>query len=933
MLEAELPNVIRIQQSDLSIEVDEIAKGGDANVYRGLLWSKENQPPIPVAIKRIRVDLYGEATRSVAQKKEKKIIREMTIWSALQAYSNPHPHIVPLLGVTESPNGLLDFVSEYCIDSLASYLNDYENKPRRIELMIGTLRGLTHMHNLSIVHGDLKSTNVLVTRDGSPKICDFGHSREFGDRSSDQLVRSDASSSFQATVRYMSPEFFRANKTKPTVFSDIWAFGCLSLEILSQLHPYHAIQSEFLIPSAIRSGASPSVKPEYPNAAGCLNDVLWGLVKQCWILIPTQRPTSSALLQSIHELVARGLVNPAATTPLKPVLSMDDELTPLPSGVPDYTALLKGFKKKSTVTGNNTKVFIYLHESSSHTAQPDQASNCVAKHISLNRETNDSASAHFALENVLRQTLKERYRFQHQNIIAILGIDSSGGQHLGYVLEYCIDITRKQYKNKMPQDENLYIKYMTHILNGLQYMHNRISPIPHGDLTPANILVDHSGILKLTAFSVSRLISKIPAKERKLLVENERVSVRYMSPELLQDGAQPTPESDIWAFGNIAFWIFSGLRPYSEYNAEHDVALQITKGALPNEPSQLMDLESLDDTEFPERCSWLTNGVWSAIMKCWSTTTSERPTATQFLRDLDNRSEMSERAGIYDKWNIPGVQDLTGRVRKSETRNYGASLGWSRGVWRGTYDGRGARTTYVELWCWKTTLSQGYFRSSLEYYDQHFHEMDSRAKHSLLSQLGKAIQYLHHEISQGAIIHGNLSMETILVDSNGALKLSNFEFACQYAHADNLLEAPVIFAPPLSPYPSRWHAPEFFEVATDSGWPNPTQFTDIWSTGCLVVAIWTNKLPFTDCDTPGAISHIMHGSKPYMQEDCPLIIWEFANRFWSSPFYDRILAKGFLEHLESLLFTHQVFRVLLREFLSIVGVFDGGVSNGKGAIS
>ncbi|QRV74519.1 kinase domain protein [Ceratobasidium sp. AG-Ba] len=676
MLEAELPNVIRIQQSDLSIEVDEIAKGGDANVYRGLLWSKENQPPTPVAIKRIRVDLYGEATRSVAQKKEKKIIREITIWSALQAYSNPHPHIVLLLGVTESPNGLLDFVSEYCIDSLASYLNGYENKPRRIELMIGTLRGLTHMHNLSIVHGDLKSTNVLVTRDGSPKICDFGHSREFGDRSSDQLVRSDSSSSFQATVRYMSPEFFRANRTKPTVFSDIWAFGCLSLEILSQLHPYHAIQSEFLIPSAIRSGAIPSVKPEYPNAAGCLNDVLWSLVKQCWISVPAQRPTSSALLQSIDEVVARGLVNPAAATPLKPILSMDDELIQLPSGVRDYTILLKGLKKKSTVTGNNTKVIIYLDEKSSQTAGPDQTSHYVVKHLSLNRGTNDSAPVHFVLENILRQTFRERYSFQHQNITSILGIDSSGGQHLGYVLEYCSQGSFVLYKNKMPQDENLYIKYMTHILTGLQYMHNRMCPISHGDLTPANILVDHSGILKLTAFSVSQLISKLPAKERKLLVENERISVRYMSPELLQDGAQSTPESDIWAFGNVAFWIFSGLRPYSEYNAEHDVALQITKGTPPNEPGQLIGIEDLDNTELSEDCLWITNGIWSAIMKCWNATASERPTATQFLKELDNRSEMSERAGVYDKWNIAGVQDLTGRVKKSETRNYGMG-GWN----------------------------------------------------------------------------------------------------------------------------------------------------------------------------------------------------------------------------------------------------------------
>ncbi|KAG8742756.1 Retinal guanylyl cyclase 2 [Ceratobasidium sp. 414] len=515
-----------------------------------------------------------------------------------------------------------------------------------------------------------------------------------------------------------------------------------------------------------------------------------------------------------------------------------------------------------------------------------------------------------------------------------------------------------------------------------------ISPVPHGDLTPKNILVDGNGNLKLTSISLARLSLNLPASDRRTLFGEDTTSARYMSPELLQDEARPTPESDMWAFGNVAFWIFSGLMPYPDHQDEMQVIAQITKGLPPNGPNQLERLEELGGTPVPEDSLWQTNGVWSSILRCWDVTARKRLTATRFLHELENRSDMSERPAVFRRWDIAGITDLTGRIRKSETSNYGLSLGWSRGVWRGAYDGRGIRTTYITLWCWKTTLSQGFFRSSLEvvvkgvqltpknsttyaarqsirhqllllkqirhdnicpllgfdqqymefsgvpgivlefcsngtlqeYYAQKFHELDLPAKVDLIKDLGEAIHYLHHEISQGVVVHGNLSMETILVDAKGTLKLSNFEFACQYAHADNALEAPVIFAPPLAPPPSRWHAPEFFEGPTDAGWPNPTQFSDLWSLGCLVVAvssnilpispsqtprltcdqIWMNKLPFADYDSPGALSQIVSGTAPYSQEDSSPEVLEIATLLWAKPHYDRISTTRFAEMVQAL---------------------------------
>ncbi|KAG8722569.1 hypothetical protein FRC09_006086 [Ceratobasidium sp. 395] len=263
----------------------------------------------------------------------------------------------------ETSSGLLESVSEYCMGTLASqYLLSPSVGLKRIQLMLDTLKGLTHMHGLSIIHGDLKSiqlrqVNVLVTEGGIAKICDFGHSRYAEDIHQDQFGASDASSSFQATPRYMCPEFFRSKKARPTVFSDMWAFGCLALEILSQLQPYHTIKNDYDVPNAIQSGVVPSVKPEYPNAAGCLNDVLWGVVKQCWVTNPSSRPSSNAMLESIYNLMARGLINPSAATPERPGLVMDDELVPLPPGVKDFASESPGLRKELALGGKTVNIW------------------------------------------------------------------------------------------------------------------------------------------------------------------------------------------------------------------------------------------------------------------------------------------------------------------------------------------------------------------------------------------------------------------------------------------------------------------------------------------------------------------------------------------------------------------------------------------------
>ncbi|KAG8693316.1 hypothetical protein FRC08_009198 [Ceratobasidium sp. 394] len=140
MLTAASLGIPCILQSDIHVDEDAMAKGGYADVFRGDLTLNGKPSPIQVAVKKVRIRLYGEATRTLVEKKQQQLARELRIWNKLQRFSDPHPHLLALLGVIEAPGGLLDSVSEYCTGTLASHLQNHNNRPRRIDLASSILQ-------------------------------------------------------------------------------------------------------------------------------------------------------------------------------------------------------------------------------------------------------------------------------------------------------------------------------------------------------------------------------------------------------------------------------------------------------------------------------------------------------------------------------------------------------------------------------------------------------------------------------------------------------------------------------------------------------------------------------------------------------------------------------------------------------------------------
>jgi len=201
-----------------------------------------------------------------------------------------HDHIVRYLRFTETSDSL-DILQEYVAGgSIGNLIQNYGSfeapLPRNFTRQI--LGGLTFLHSQGIVHGNLKSHNVLVTNKGSCKISDVGFSQ-----CSDSLGNDDEKTFFlQTSVFWMPPEVVVSGQlgTRSNVKIDIWSVGCLLLEMQSGKRPW---APEDTVSVMFKLGVS-KMAPSRPEGLSILED---DFLQLCFSIDPEERPTAAVLLE------------------------------------------------------------------------------------------------------------------------------------------------------------------------------------------------------------------------------------------------------------------------------------------------------------------------------------------------------------------------------------------------------------------------------------------------------------------------------------------------------------------------------------------------------------------------------------------------------------------------------------------------------------
>jgi serine/threonine-protein kinase len=215
---------------------DKIGEGGMGAVFKGVDVMLERE----VAIKMLRPELA----------RNPQIVERFRTEAVTLAKLN-HPYIATLYSFIRQGDDFF-MVMEYVNgDTLDDIIRKSGAMPinRAVALVCQALEGLEHAHNLGIIHRDIKPANMMVTREGTIKVMDFGIARVLG---TDRLTKAGH---LIGTVEYMAPEQVRGEETDGR--SDVYSLGILLYEILTGRVPFTATSEYELMRRQIEDAPTP----------------------------------------------------------------------------------------------------------------------------------------------------------------------------------------------------------------------------------------------------------------------------------------------------------------------------------------------------------------------------------------------------------------------------------------------------------------------------------------------------------------------------------------------------------------------------------------------------------------------------------------------------------------------------------------------------
>ncbi|KAK7406169.1 hypothetical protein VNO78_07789 [Psophocarpus tetragonolobus] len=264
-----------IHWEDLQLR-EEIGQGSYAVVYHGI-WNGSD-----VAVKVFFGNEYTEETLQ-AYRKEIDIMKRLR-----------HPNILLFMGAVYSQERLAIVTELLPRGSLFKNLhrnNQTLDIRRRLRMALDVARGMNYLHhrNPPIVHRDLKSSNLLVDRNWTVKVGDFGLSRL-----KDATLLTTKSG--RGTPQWMAPEVLRNEPSNEK--SDVYSFGVILWELMTQSIPWKKLNSLQVV------GVVGFMDRRLDLPEG-LDPHVASVIDDCWRSDPEQRPSFEELIQRMLFLVNR----------------------------------------------------------------------------------------------------------------------------------------------------------------------------------------------------------------------------------------------------------------------------------------------------------------------------------------------------------------------------------------------------------------------------------------------------------------------------------------------------------------------------------------------------------------------------------------------------------------------------------------------------
>jgi len=200
-------------------------------------------------------------------------------------YMVRHPNILPCVGAS-CEGKFYFYLSAY--QSQGSLRMILDGNSRRLTLYIRGFialqiaRGLAHIHELGIIHRDIKAENIMIDANWASLVGDFGTAC---------FANSDNLDNMIGTLAWMAPEMIEED-SKYDEKIDVYSFGILLYELFTGKLPYSEMK-QWLIADFVLNNGRPEIDPLL------IPDDIAKLMKQCWHQKPKKRPSFFSIEMSL----------------------------------------------------------------------------------------------------------------------------------------------------------------------------------------------------------------------------------------------------------------------------------------------------------------------------------------------------------------------------------------------------------------------------------------------------------------------------------------------------------------------------------------------------------------------------------------------------------------------------------------------------------
>lgn len=208
-----------------------LGKGGMGNVFK----ATDTMLGREVALKMLHPQLTVQPQFLERFKKEARVLAQLL-----------HPNIAVIYNFIEQGDNHF-MVMEYVEGTnLDEFLKTHRSLPVEfiVPVFIQVLEGLQHAHKKNIFHRDIKPANIMLTRDETVKLMDFGIAKVAGEQKMTQVNK------IVGTVEFMAPELIQGKDA--TAASDIYATGVTLYELVSGKLPFEADTDFSLMQSILK---------------------------------------------------------------------------------------------------------------------------------------------------------------------------------------------------------------------------------------------------------------------------------------------------------------------------------------------------------------------------------------------------------------------------------------------------------------------------------------------------------------------------------------------------------------------------------------------------------------------------------------------------------------------------------------------------------